>query len=144
MKCKARPDIEVGPVVPAGNPKVEEAILFLVKWMRGKLVYTGRTLNANKCARILHIWQAFVQDHSLFLAKTFGYKAEGKAGQRGKMFAMFRDDILPAALRYGHVRSDADAGLSTSEIQARHVKRVSCRSDGVPSARSVEGWELSA
>ena len=124
MKCKARPDIEVGPAIPAANPKVNEAILLFVKWMRGKLVYTGRTLNANKCARILHVWQAFVQDHSLFLAQTFGYKAEGKAGQRGKMFAMFRDEILPTSLPLGHVRSDADAGLSTSEIQARHVKRV--------------------
>ena len=93
--------------------------------MRGKLVYTGRTLNANKCARILHIWQAFVQDHSLFLAKTFGYKAEGKAGQRGKMFAMFRetrycrhrcDLAMPAALA-PLCRTRGMAALASGGIQ---------------------------
>ena len=55
---------------------------------------------------------------------------------------MFRDDILPAALRLGHVRSDVEGALSTMQDQARHVKRVSCRSNGLASARSIEGWEF--
>ena len=57
-----------------------------------------------------------------------------------KMFALFRDEILPTGLRFGHVRSELEAGLST--LQERHMKRVVCRADGLPSARSIEGWEF--
>ena len=125
-----------------GNPpKVQEAIELLLRWMPGKLIFTGRTRNANKCARILHVWQSFVADHPSFFVDTFNYKPDGKPGQRGKMFALFRDEILPTGLRFGHVRSElGEAGLST--LQERHVKRVACRSDGLPSARSIEGWEF--
>ena len=42
------------------SPKVQEAIELFLRWMPGKLVFTGRTLNANRCARILHVWQGFV------------------------------------------------------------------------------------
>ena len=97
-------------------------------------------LNANKCARILHIWQAFVAAHTTFFVDKFGYTPVGKAGQRGRTFALFRDEILHAALRFGHVRSDVDATLST--MQERHIKRVACQVNGLPSARSIEGWEL--
>ena len=136
-QLKAKPS-----VAQNSNTKVEDAIVLFTKWMRGKLVYTGRTENANKCARILHIWQAFAEAHKGFLLEKFEYKALGKPGQRGSMFAMFRDEILPASLRHGHVRSDIDCTLSTIESQARHVKRVPCRTNGLPSARSVAGWEL--
>ena len=122
------------------SPKVQEAIELFLRWMPGKLVFTGRTLNANKCARILHVWQGFVEDHSSFFVDTFNYKPDGKPGQRGKMFALFRDEVLPAGLRFGHVRSEVEVGLST--LQERHVKRIAVRSDGQASVRSIEGWEL--
>ena len=98
------------------------------------------TLNANKCARILHVWQGFVEEHSSFFVDNFNYKPDGKPGQRGKMFALLRDEILPAGLRFGHVRSEVEVGLST--LQERHVKRIAVRSDGQASVRSIEGWEL--
>ena len=99
-------------------------------------------MNANKCARILNVWQAFVKSHASFFVDNFGYKPVGKAGQRGAMFALFRDTILPCALRLGHVRSDVEGALSTMQDQARHVKRVPCRNNGLASARSIEGWEF--
>ena len=108
--------------------------------MRGKLIFTGRTANANKCARILHVWQGFAADHPVFFAKFFNYKPKGKAGQLGKMFALFRDQVLPQALRYGHVRTDVESTLSTMQDQTRHVK-CGTRSDGLVSARAIEGWE---
>ena len=79
-------------------------------------------------------------DHPSFFVDTFTYSPDGKPGQRGKMFALFRDEILPTGLRFGHVRSELEVGLST--LQERHMKRVACRSDGLPSARSIEGWEF--
>ena len=126
-----------------GNPpKVQEAIELLLRWMPGKLIFTGRTRNANKCARILHVWQSFVEDHPSFFVDNFNYKPDGKAGQRGKMFALFRDEILPSAVRFGHVRSDVEAVLSTISDQGRHVKSLTVRSDGLASVRSIEGWEF--
>ena len=53
----------------------------------------------------------------MFFAKFFNYKPKGKAGQLGKMFALFRDQVLPQALRYGHVRTDVEATLSTMQDQ---------------------------
>ena len=112
--------------------------------MRGRLVFTGRTSNANKCARILHVWQSFVAENQQFFIDTFNYtpKAGKSAGQLGKMFALFRDQVLPSALRYAHVRSDVEVILSTMQEQQRHVKRAA-RSDGQVRARSIEGWEFS-
>ena len=123
-------------------PDVQESIQLFLRWMRGKLLFTGRTMNANNCARILHVWQSFVADHPSFFVDTFNYKPDGKPGQRGKMFALFRDEILPAGLRFGHVRSEVEVGLST--LQERHVKRIAVRSDGQASVRSIEGWELAS
>ena len=101
-----------------------------------------RAKRANKCARILHALQSFVEDHPSFFVDNFNYKPDGKAGQRGKMFALFRDEILPSAVRFGHVRSDVEAVLSTISDQGRHVKSLTVRSDGLASVRSIEGWEF--
>ena len=75
-------------------------------------------------------------------SQKFNYKPKiGKAaGQLGKMFALFRDQVLPAALKYGHVRSDVEA-TSLSTTQDRHVKTAT-RADGQGSARSIQGWEF--
>ena len=121
---------------------LDETIVLFRKWMRGRLVFTGRIENANKCARILHVWQSFVAENPEFLLQKFNYKPKiGKAaGQLGKMFALFRDQVLPAALKYGHVRSDVEA-TSLSTTQDRHVKTAT-RADGKLSARSIQGWEF--
>ena len=129
------------PVPFDGNtPDVQEAIELFLRWMPRKLIFTGRTRNANKCARILHVWQSFFDAHASFFAQKFNYVPLGKPGQRGAMFSLFRDEILQAGLRLGHVRSEVDVGVST--MQERHVKRVACRVNGQASVRSIEGWEL--
>ena len=74
--------------------------------------------------------------------RAWANKPDGKAGQHGKMFALFRDEILPSAVRFGHVRSDVEAVLSTISDQGRHVKSLTVRSDGLASVRSIEGWEF--
>ena len=125
-----------------GNtPEIEEAVSLFRVWMRGKLVFTGRTKNANKCARILPLFQRFVDNHASFFVDKFAYAPDGKAGARGSVFALFRDDILPAALRMEHVRSDVEGDLSTNQSHTRLMKRVR-RNNGQVSARSIEGWEL--
>ena len=121
-------------------PDVQESIKLFLRWMPRKLIFTGRTRNANKCARILHVWQSFFAAHASFFAQKFNYIPLGKPGQRGAMFSLFRDEILQAGLRFGHVRSEVEVGVST--IQERHVKRVACRVSGQASVRSIEGWEL--
>ena len=104
--------------------EIEEVISLFREWMRGKLVFTGRTKNANKLARILPLFQRFVDDHASFFVDNFNYIPHGKAGQRGSIFALFRDDILPTALRMEHVRSDVEGDLSTNQSNTRLMKRV--------------------
>ena len=123
------------------STSVGKATLLFRDWMRGRLIFTGRTQNANKCARILPLFQGFVEANLEFFVDNFSYVPKGKPGQRGPMFALFRDEILPNSLRFEHVRSDIEGTLSTMQDQARHVKRVSCRSQGALSARCIEGWE---
>ena len=121
--------------------EIEEAISLFREWMRGKLVFTGRTKNANKLARILPLFQRFVDDHASFFVDNFNYIPHGKAGARGSIFALFRDDILPTALRMEHVRSDVEGDLSTNQSHTRLMKRVR-RNNGQVSARSIQGWEM--
>jgi len=71
------------PVPSDGNPpEVQQAILLFLRWMPRKLIFTGRTRNANKCARILHVWQSFFATHASFFAQKFNYVPLGKPGQR--------------------------------------------------------------
>ena len=63
-------------------PDVQESIKLFLRWMPRKLIFTGRTRNANKCARILHVWQSFFATHASFFAQKFNYVPLGKPGQR--------------------------------------------------------------
>ena len=96
--------------------------------------------NANKLARILPLYQGFVEAHASFFVDNFSYEPVGKAGQRGEMFALFRDEILPASLAAEEPGGwgGESAGVSTN---VRHVKRVK-RNNGTASHRSIPGWEM--
>ena len=99
-----------------------------------------------------HAQRQQVRENLACLAELFRYpcfllcpevqlRTTGKARPAcGAMFSLFRDEILQAGLRFGHVRSEVEVGVST--IQERHVKRVACRVSGQASVRSIEGWEL--
>ena len=78
-----------------------------------------------------------VDDHASFFVDNFNYIPHGKAGARGSIFALFRDDILPTALRMEHVRSDVEGDLSTNQSHTRLMKRVR-RNNGQVSARSIQ------
>ena len=119
------------------SPVVQAIELFRV-YMRSKIIYTGRMKNANKLARILPLYQGFVEAHASFFVDNFSYEPVGKAGQRGEMFALFRDEILPAALELEEPGGESEGGVST---KARHVKRVK-RNNGTASQRSIPGWEM--
>ena len=121
--------------------EIQEAIALFRIWMRGELIFTGRKQNANKCARILPLFQNFVDKHASFFVDKFAYTPKGKAGQRGCMFALFRDDILPAALQMEHVRNDIEDASAAIQKQRRLIKRVR-RNSGMTSVRCIEGWEI--
>ena len=131
----------VNPMQVCTPPEIIEAIKLCREFLRGKIVYTGRTLNANTFARILPLYQEFVEKNSIFFAESFGYRPVAKpAGAKGSMFALFRDEILPPALAQLQVRSDCDS-LSTFMGKAKHMKR-DVRNNGQSSMRCIVGWEL--
>ena len=121
-------------------PEINEAISLFREYMRGKIVYTGRTLNANTFARILPLYQGFVEENSSFFAEKFGYRPVAKPGPKGSMFALFRDEILPPALTQSLVRSDLDS-LSTLSGKTKHMKR-DVKNSGQSSMRCIVGWEV--
>ncbi len=84
------------------------------------------------------LYQGFVEAHASFFVDNFAYEPVGKAGQRGEMFALFRDEILPAALAAEEPGGDSEGGVSTN---ARHVNRVK-RNNGTARQRSIPGWEM--
>ena len=121
-------------------PEINEAISLFREYMRGKIVYTGRTLNANTFARILPLYQGFVEENSSFFAEKFGYRPVAKPGPKGSMFALFRDEILPPALAQSLVRSDLES-LSTLSGKTKHMKR-DVKNSGQSSMRCIVGWEV--
>ena len=116
------------------SPVVQAIALFRV-YMKSKIICTGRMKNANKLARILPLYQGFVEAHASFFVDNFAYEPVGKAGQRGEMFALFRDEILPAALAAEEPGGDSEGGVSRN---ARHVNRVK-RNNGTARQRSIPG-----
>ena len=157
LHCKQKPADDTGPtdvVMEAGDdksteptvdstisscwnpPEIDEAIKLCREYIRGKIVYTGRTLNANTFARVLPLYQGFVLNHPSFFAEKFGYYPVATPGPKGSMFALFRDKILPQALRMSHVHSDVD-----DLEQTRHIKR-DVKTNGQASARCIIGWDV--
>ena len=55
--------------------EIQEATALFRIWMRGdrELIFTGRKQNANKCARILPLFQNFVDKHASFFVDKFAY-----------------------------------------------------------------------
>ena len=115
---------------------IEEAVALFRAYSKRKLKFTGRSKNANKCARILPLFQGFVEKHASFFVDKYNYKPTGKlAGAKGSVFALFRDQILPVTLRMLHVRSDTEQ-LSAIQSQRRLMKRVR-RNNGVVPVRAI-------
>ena len=77
-----------------------------------------------------------METYPSFFADKFGYFPVAKPGAKGQMFATFRDQILPPALRMLHVHSDVD-----KFEQTRHIKR-DVKNNGQASARCIVGWEV--
>ena len=123
-------------------PEIKEAITLCREFLRGKIVYTGRTLNSNTFARILPLYQGFVAENLSFFAEKFGYRPfENKpAGPKGAIFALFRDEILPPALAQLQVRSDLES-MSTLSDTTKHMKR-DVKTNGQSSSRCIVGWEV--
>ena len=123
-------------------PEIKEAITLCREFLRRKIVYTGRTENANTFARILPLYQGFVEENLSFFAEKFGYRPfkNKPGGPKGAMFATFRDEILPPALAQLQVRSDLDS-MSTLSDKTKHMKR-DIRNSGQSSMRCIVGWEV--
>ena len=127
---------------PWTPPEIIEAIKLCREFLRRKIVYTGRTENANTFARILPLYQGFVMQNLSFFAEKFGYRPfKNKPGRpKGAMFALFRDEILPPALAQLQVRSDLDS-MSTLSGKTQHMKR-DVKNSGQSSMRCIVGWEV--
>jgi hypothetical protein len=100
--------------------------------------FTGRQGNAQKLARILPVFQAFVATNAARIRETCGYAPEKdkNAGQKAEFYALFRDQVLPIALR--EIRADA-RGVTVESIPATSFLYKPDKS-----IRCIVGWELVA
>ena len=110
-----------------------ETIELLKSWCQGKIRYTGRSSNANKMAKVLPLYQAFVRDHQDFCASKFGYAFRGSnPGPLAKIYPLFRDRILPQSL--AEMRDG-----EPPKFVMKHTPRVR---DGRATPRAISGWEI--
>ncbi len=126
-------------------PEVREAIDMFKVWSKGKLHWNGQSKNANKMAKILPLFQEFVRDHADFWRKHYGYSNRGaKPGQLSPIYPIFRDEILPKALK--EIISEMAARLGVSQEVVVHLTSVTYvmkhtkRMNGQPTPRAIYGW----
>ena len=120
-----------------------EAIELFKAWMRqvNGIKYTGRVANANRLARILPLYQAFVLAHLPWFADKMGYVQTRKRspGQLAHIYPFFRDLVLLQALR--------ELAAERLEVSVEKVPpmrffyKKQRRRDGRAAPRSVIGWE---
>ena len=121
-----------------------EAIELFKAWLRQVKVikYTGRVANANRLARILPLYQAFVLAHLPWFAAKMGYVQTRKRrpGQLAHIYPFFRDHVLLQALR--ELLADDREMIVDKVPPMRFVYKRQRRRDAKTSPRSVVGWEV--
>jgi hypothetical protein len=121
-----------------------EAIELFKAWMRDarRITFTGRVKNANRLARILPLYQAFVLRNLTWFEEKMGYVPTRKGrrpGQLAHIYPFFRDHVLLQALR--EIVAEHD-DVSVDEVPPmRFFYKKQCRRDGCAAPRSVVGWE---
>jgi len=120
---------------------VHEAIALFQVWAKSHMRYTGKTKNANRMARVLHIYQHFVRAHPIFWAVNFNYHLRARPpGQLAHIYSVFRDEVVLIGLR--QLRAEQlDLPIEEVPEVRYHYKRV-LRADGQRSPRAVVGWEF--
>ena len=86
----------------------------------GYVQYTGIQHDPNKMLHIKGIYVSFVCAHLDYFCKNYGYTLRrAEPGQKAKIFAPFRDEWLPVALR--EIRAE-DTGKPVSQIEETTYK----------------------
>ena len=96
-------------------PEIHEAIHLCREFLKGKIVYTGRTLNANTFAFILPLYQRFVESNLSFFADKFGYIPQSQSREQ-------RDRCSPPSeIRFCRLHCACCMFTAMSTILSRHA-----------------------
>ena len=102
--------------------------------------FEGETTQ-NGSARILPLFQQFVLAHAELFKRVHHYTAPINAlpGQKGRVYAYFRDNVLRQALR--ELRAE-DEGVSVEETEPIefYYKENMALSNGEVAPRAIVGW----
>ena len=112
-------------------------------WTRDRVLYTGRTKNANKMLRILPLFQGFVRAHTDYFAQEYAYFHRGEApGPLSPVYSIFRDRILLVALEEIRTEFMESMGHDTDGLETlRYVMKHTTRTNGTRTPRAILGWE---
>ena len=114
-----------------------------------ELVYTGKTTDANKLARLMPVFISFVLANLEYFREAHGYalcRNRTIPGQKAHIFAPFRDAWFPHALR--EMRAE-DLGVpldDVEETQYLYKKNQTLSRHGqsmaIPCVSAVQGWQF--
>ena len=112
-----------------------------------RLVYTGKTTDANTLLRIKPLFVSFVCAHLDYMRDAFGYKLRRTTpGQKAAIFAPFRDVWLPRALREMRAEDEGKPADDVEETRYRHKRNQGLSRHGQPTGepcvQAVLGWQL--
>ena len=106
------------------------------------VIFTGRILNANKMAKPRDVFELCIKHDADFWVSVYDYMpAKNKRpGQKSKIFALFRDEILLSALCLCRA-CQTNTPLESAQIQT-YIYKDAMIKDANCSPRAILGWEL--
>ena len=106
------------------------------------VIFTGRVLNANKLAKPRDVFELCMKYDPGFWASVYGYvlTKNKRPGQKGIIFALFRDEILLPALCLVRARQ-VNTPLHLAPLQ-QYLYKNALLKDANCSPRAILGWEL--
>jgi len=117
----------------------EAAIVHVAEWLYASnvVVFTGRTLNANKLAKPMQIFERCLQHDFDFWRLTYGYSNKLGKGQKGGLYRLFRDTILlPALFRCRSKQLNIEPPIQRFSYKSARLRSA----DLAP--RAIIGWEM--
>ena len=136
--------IQINDVHFDSNMTHQMAIDHVASWLLKSeaVIFTGRILNANKMAKPRDVFELCIKYDAGFWASVYGYVLTKNKipGQKSKIFALFRDEILLSALCLCRA-CQTNTPLELAQIQT-YIYKDAMLKDTNCSPRAIIGWEV--
>ena len=110
------------------------------RWAADKVEWTGRTKNAHLMLKPLPLFQEYLEAHpNAFESVGYVKLASKAAGMKSHVYPIFRDQILPPALRA--IRAD-QLSVQVDEVEeTKYILKKQELNNGECMPRAVVAWQ---